>query len=172
MVTDQAILGQIGQEISVLSIDKKQTFNDKEYEYQNSDPNGKIIREKDHTKNIITLIYWHVENSDPKPDPTPDPNPTPSVPSGGGGRSSGGSTSTSTSSRSSQAPVAIDIPEIPMADFPSEPVVEEIQDLDVPLVALPKTGDSCHTGVLLFLFGMAGLGVLISVMGLKKGKED
>ena len=50
--------------------------------------------------------------------------------------------------------------------------MEEIEELDVPLVALPKTGDSRHNGMLLLMFGMAGLGMLISAMGLKKSKED
>lgn len=95
------------------------------------------------------------------PDNPPD---TPHNPPGGGG-GGGGSTPP-------RPTTTIDIPEVPLADFPNEPVTELIEEMEVPLVALPKTGDARHAGLLLTLFGIAGLGALFSAASLKKNKEE
>ena len=101
-----------------------------------------------------------------KPD-TPDNPGRPNRPSGGGnpprgGDNPGGPGTTTT----------IETPDVPLADFPNEPVTEEIEEEEVPLAALPRTGDSRQNGALLALLGIAGLGALFSAMALHKRKED
>ena len=82
----------------------------------------------------------------------------------GGGGGGGGRTPRTTTT--------IDTPEVPLADLPAEPVTELIEEEDVPLAALPKTGDSRHSGMLLMMFGMAGIGMILSAAGLRRRKED
>ena len=108
--------------------------------------------------NEVNFINTHTPPEDPENPENPPYNP----PGGGGG---GGRTP-------SQPRTTIDTPEVPLADFPGEPVTELIEETEVPLVALPKTGDARHAGMLLALFGIAGLGALFSAISLKKNKED
>ena len=66
------------------------------------------------------------------------------------------------------------MPEVPLASFPEEPPMEWelIEDSDTPLAALPKTGDSRQVVMLWMMFGMAGIGALLSAIGIKKRDED
>ncbi len=111
------------------------------------------------TKFIITNTHT--------PENPPETPNTPSNPPGGGGGGGGGGGSTPP-----RPTTTIDIPEVPLAAFPGEPTTELIEEMEVPLVALPKTGDSRHAGLLLALFGIAGLGAFFSAASLKKNKEE
>ncbi len=91
-------------------------------------------------------------------------NPPYNPPGGGGGGGGGGG---STPPRTT----TIVTPEVPLANFP-EPVTELIEEEEVPLMALPKTGDARHAGLLLALFGIAGIGAFFSAAGLRKNKEE
>ena len=82
---------------------------------------------------------------------------------GGGGSSPGGPGAGTTT---------IDEPGVPLANLPAESVNELIEESEVPLAALPKTGDSRHTRALLMMFGIAGLGMLLTAAGLRKRKDD
>ncbi len=97
-----------------------------------------------------------------------DPQTPPTTPPGGGGSSGGGGGG----GRTPRTTTTIDTPEVPLADLPAEPVTELIEELEVPLTALPKTGDSRHSGMLMMMFGMAGIGMILSAAGLRKRKEE
>ncbi|NBH71259.1 LPXTG cell wall anchor domain-containing protein [Clostridiaceae bacterium] len=109
----------------------------------------------------------------PKPPEEPkdpdDPETPPTTPPGGGGNGGGGGGG---GGRTPRTTTTIDTPEVPLADLPAEPVTELIEEEDVPLAALPKTGDSRHSGMLLMMFGMAGIGMILSAAGLRRRKED
>lgn len=72
--------------------------------------------------------------------------------------------------------MTIDEPVVPLADLPPEftpeSMLELIEDADVPLVALPRTGDSRHTNILMMMLGIAGLGILFTAAGLRKKKDE
>ncbi len=106
----------------------------------------------------------------PEDPPETPPTTPPTTPSGGGGNGGGGGGG----GRTPRTTTTIDMPEVPLADLPAEPVTELIEELEVPLIALPKTGDSRHSGMLLMMFGMAGIGMILSAAGLKKrnGESD
>ncbi len=52
--------------------------------------------------------------------------------------------------------------------------VKEInqEESDVPLSALPRTGDARYAGLLAALFGTAGVGTLLTALGMKKRREE
>lgn len=84
--------------------------------------------------------------SNPKPTPPPVPKPTPSPsPNPGGSSDSGGNEVTAAGSRTSGTPgdVVIADQPVPLAVIPpdSKTSLEIIEDVDVPLAPLPKTGE-------------------------------
>lgn len=110
---------------------------------------------------IITVKPDGDTDIEPDPDPTPDPNPTPDPtpspdptprpnprPDTGGSSDSGGpEVFTPASSRGTPTPVTTEIvPEpVPLSTLPTTPFSETlliIDDGNVPLAALPKTGQS------------------------------
>ena len=62
--------------------------------------------------------------------------------------------------------------EVPLAGLPNEPVKEVIIDDEIPLFGLPKTSDNRHMGLWMALFGLSGMGILLTMAGRKKRKED
>lgn len=62
--------------------------------------------------------------------------------------------------------------EVPLAGLPNEPVKEVIIDDEIPLFGLPKTNDNRHMGLWMALFGLSGMGILLTMAGRKKRKED
>ena len=146
---------EANQEDSTTTVDGGTVVKDSEGKDQGS--TGTVVADKDTAVKFINTFPTIPDN--------PPDNPPPYNPPGGGGGGGGGRTP-------SRPTTNIDIPEVPLADFPGEPVTELIEEVEVPLVALPKTGDSRHAGMLLALLGIAGLGALFSAAALKKGKED
>ncbi len=111
--------------------------------------------------NINMVVFTNIFDEPENPPDNPPYNP----PGGGGGGGGGGGRSTTPGT------TTIETPEVPLANFP-EPVTELIEEMEVPLMALPKTGDARHAGLLLTLFGLAGLGAFFSAVALKKGKDE
>lgn len=89
----------------------------------------------------------------------------------GGGNPGGGGSGGGNSPRGGSPTTDIGDHEVPLANYADGPT-ETIVESEVPLVPLPKTGDSRHKGLLLMLFGIAGLGALFSAAGLRKNKEE
>jgi predicted outer membrane repeat protein len=96
---------------------------------------------------------------------------TPNRPGGGGGGGNPGGGGSSPGGPGAGT-TTIDEPGVPLANLPAESVNELIEESEVPLAALPKTGDSRHTRALLMMFGIAGLGMLLTAAGLRKRKDD
>ena len=114
-----------------------------------------------------TTIITNTHTPENPPDEPGKPG-RPNRPGGGGGNpprggdNPGGPGTTTT----------IETPEVPLANFPPEPIVELPEEMDVPLAALPRTGDSRQAGAMMALFGIAGLGALFSAIALHKKKDD
>lgn len=134
----------------------------------------------------ITNTYTDPEQPTPEeptePEQPTDPEPTipePTVPTssgGGGGGNPGGPRGGGNTPGGPGATMTIDEPVVPLADLPPEftpeSMLELIEDADVPLVALPRTGDSRHTNILMMMLGIAGLGILFTAAGLRKKKDE
>ena len=129
--------------------------DNEDYNVEYSNASGTI------TADGVTVTCINTKNGDDTPGGN---NPGGNNPGGGGsrgGNSSGGNSPTTD----------IGDREVPLANFPDAPT-ETIVESDVPLVPLPKTGDSSHRGLMLILFSMAGLGAIFAAASLKKNKEE
>lgn len=110
---------------------------------------------------LVTFINTKNEN----PPSTPD---RPHHPGGGGGNPGGGGNTPG----GPGATTPIEDPGVPLASLPPDSFTETIVESEVPLAALPKTGDSRHTRVLMMMFGIAGLGMLLTAAGLRRRKDE
>ena len=103
---------------------------------------------------------------------TPDnPPPTPGRPGGGGGNPGGGNPGGG-NPPGGPGTTTIEEPGVPLANLPPESMTELLEDSEVPLAALPKTGDNSHTRARMMIFGIAGLGMLLMAAGLRRRKDD
>ncbi len=139
-----------------------------DYEVESSHASGKV------TANGVIVTFINTKNENPpdepeKPDKPDNPPGRPNRPSGGGGGNpprggdNPGGPGTTTN---------INEPDVPLANFPPEPITEVFEETDVPLAALPKTGDSRQSGAMMALLGIAGLGALFSAIAIHKKKEE
>ena len=110
---------------------------------------------------LVTFINTKNEN----PPSTPD---RPHHPGGGGGNPGGGGNTPG----GPGATTPIEDPGVPLASLPPDSFTETIVESEVPLAALPKTGDSRHTRALMMMFGIAGLGMLLTAAGLRRRKDE
>ena len=112
---------------------------------------------------IITITNTH----------TPD---RPNRPGGGGGNPGGGNPGGGNPGGGNPpggpGTTTIEEPGVPLANLPPESMTELIEDSEVPLAALPRTGDSRHTKALMMMFGIAGLGMLLTAAGFRKRKDE
>ena len=125
-------------------------------------PAGYMAR---YSEDTFTITNVHTPDGSDPTDPTDPDDPTPSNPGGshggGGGPDPGGSTP------SGGPGVEVITPdEVPLANLPEESV--EIPDEDVPLAALPKTGDAGHMGLKTVLFGA----LFAAFLSVRKRKEE
>lgn len=109
-----------------------------------------------HTANITVITNTH----------TPDRPHNPGGGNPGGGNPGGGNPP------GGPGTTTIEEPGVPLANLPPESMTELIEDSEVPLAALPRTGDSRHTKALMMMFGIAGLGMLLTAAGFRKRKDE
>ncbi len=137
-----------GQEIRYQVTEVKvENYNDPEYSY-------------DEGTNTFIITNTHT--------PTPD---RPNRPGGGGGNPGGGNPGGG-NPPGGPGTTTIEEPGVPLANLPPESMTELIEDSEVPLAALPRTGDSRHTKALMMMFGIAGLGMLLTAAGFRKRKDE
>ena len=125
-------------------------------------PAGYMAR---YSEDTFTITNVHTPDGSDPTEPTDPDDPTPSNPGGshggGGGPNPGGPTP------SGGPGVEVITPdEVPLANLPEESV--EIPDEDVPLAALPKTGDAGHMGLKTVLFGA----LFAAFLSVRKRKEE
>ena len=125
-------------------------------------PAGYMAR---YSEDTFTITNVHTPDGSDPTEPTDPDDPMPSNPGGshggGGGPNPGGSTP------SGGPGVEVITPdEVPLANLPEESV--EIPDEDVPLAALPKTGDAGHMGLKTVLFGA----LFAAFLSVRKRKEE
>lgn len=102
---------------------------------------------------------------------TPNTPGRPDRPGGGGGNPGGGNPGGG-NPPGGPGTTTIEEPGVPLANLPPESMTELIEDSEVPLAALPRTGDSRHTKALMMMFGIAGLGMLLTAAGFRKRKDE
>lgn len=91
---------------------------------------------------------------------------------GGGGGNPGGPRGCGNTPGGPGTTMTIDEPVVPLADLPPESMTELIEDAEVPLAALPRTGDSRRTRALMMMLEIAGLGMLFTAAGLRRRKDE
>ncbi len=138
-----------GQEIRYQVTEVKvENYNDPEYSY-------------DEGTNTFIITNTHTPNTPGRPDRPGRGGGNPRRGNPGGGNPPGGPGTTT-----------IEEPGVPLANLPPESMTELIEDSEVPLAALPRTGDSRHTKALMMMFGIAGLGMLLTAAGFRKRKDE
>ena len=119
----------------------------------------------------------------PDPTPTPDPDPTPVVPEpdnpgggssgGGGGHRGGGGSDSGHGPGVTPETTEIETDPVPLSALPDIPAGEPltwIDDEDIPLAGLPKTGEAMSLAKLMFLLSGSLLGAC-GVLFRKKEEE-
>lgn len=126
-------------------------------------PAGYMAR---YSEDTFTITNVHTPDGSDPTDPTDPDDPTPSNPGGSHGGGGGGPNPGGPTPSGGPGVEVITPDEVPLANLPEESV--EIPDEDVPLAALPKTGDAGHMGLKTVLFGA----LFAAFLSVRKRKEE
>ncbi len=152
------------------------------------DDQGAVREAGDYIYEFMFYAQWSklperpaTSDPDSDPDPTPNPNPAPEEPvhtdnggsSGGGGHRGGGGSDSGNGPGVIPDTVEIQTDQVPLSalpDLPAEEPLTWIDDDEVPLAGLPKTGEAVSLAKLMFLLSGSLLGAW-GVLFRKKEEE-
>lgn len=112
-----------------------------------------LTPEREETAVTFTVADSNIQVT-PDPEPTPKPNPAPNPAPVPGGSSDDGGSEVTTSSGTTETQVTIPESQVPLANLPPDQPLYLIDDPDVPLAALPKTGDRGSKAARVFIWSL------------------